>query len=494
LTDISMDLKTKKDLGNEKAYSEMRLSLTGNELLSMGYYKDKEKVILDLKDLYPDKLSLKHSEMKNLLGKMGIDASDPFRKITADDLKKALIRDKKEYDDKLKNYQDYIFEYFSKEEFSSVDTNIKVAGMDIECKKVSLNTSGEKMSRLITDLVGMLEKDEELQFLAIESLERILKLLEDKGYYTAMNIFGQNNEVPDSLEIKEGIEELLVRVKNAAENINFTDEFDVWICLDDSNDIISYGFQGKAMMISEDKEQNMDFVLRVIDYETKDRYSEKSFYVYMKQSGEDYLLADVGIKGIPVEEFIVEYTSESTITFVEGGNEIQKAEFLLTAEETKSENKYKLDIGNCELYITDSEADEVIRISASGSDLEKIFTDEALEYDIDLLLYLNTDKAETSIDTSVGLSVFKDKENERYDTSLKAKVYVEDGSTNDDPLISIVLEMDQALVPGKPEIDQAENSNYLELSELDESELQGLMNQVMGNLLLKVLGEIKLTY
>jgi hypothetical protein len=189
---------------------------------------------------------------------------------------------------------------------------------------------------------------------------------------------------------------------------------------------------------------------------------------------------------------MVEYTSNSSILLVESGVEVLKAEFLLAAEETRTENIFKLDIGNCDLIIANDQTGETFEMSAAGSGFEKTFTDYSLKYDIDMILNLNTEKGASTIDTSVELSVFKYKGTDRYDTSLDVSLYVGDRLTNDDQQMSLVLDLDQILVPGKPQIEQPLAAEYIELDELDEPELQELLNQVMGNLVAKVFGNMQI--
>ncbi len=251
------------DKSSSKESYDIDLKHGGESLLSALFMKNEDTYIFGVPNIYEKFFSIEGSDLEEELRYFRtVDQFNVYQHSIVNVIENALMEDvfELEGEDLIEikdKYQNYIANYFSKENFSINNDKSKwVSGEEVKSKKIELKISPEDFEEFIKDLGEMLRNDRILNKVITKRAANVINSMEKDGLLHRI-LFG-NEGLSDlvingyvSTAIDELVEELLY--------IDFYEDFVLNIYLDEDGNIIkkrgSFGIINSYEMIDRNEVQ-----------------------------------------------------------------------------------------------------------------------------------------------------------------------------------------------------------------------------------------------
>jgi len=282
LRDSSLIIDSKSDPEARKSYADLIYRFKGVDLINAQFYNDNDTIAFKVPVLFDKYFKFKNDGIRDNLAKLGVyDQNIPNRFITNEDIYNSIkIPQKEEIDEILKDYGEFIFNFFKEEEFA-LERNAIVSASDreIKCSKITLKLDEGRIKDLLIEAADKVKEDEKLKDILIKNVYSLFELFRDAGYIPE---YDSNINMSKS-EIEKLFNDGLSSFKYSVRELKFNDGLKYSLWVDKKKNIV------KRELYFEINHQDIDnslyFELANSNWTNKDKSVDKALSIVIYPDG-----------------------------------------------------------------------------------------------------------------------------------------------------------------------------------------------------------------
>ena len=294
INELAAYIQVNADKSSSKESYDIDLKHGGDSLLSALFMKNDDTYIFGVPNIYEKFFSLEGSALEEELRDYRTkNQFNVYQNFIVNAIENGFMEDffELEGEDLIEikdRYQNYITNYFSKENFSINHDKVKwVNGEEVKSKKIELKISPQDFEGFIKNLGEMLRNDRLLNKAITKRAANLINSMEKYGLYNRIRL---GNEGLSDLVINRYVSSSIDELVEALLDIDFYEDFVLTIYLDEDGNIIkqrgSFGIINSYEVIDRD-----EYLAKILEFKKSQDgeidYEELSRIQYPKKQYED---------------------------------------------------------------------------------------------------------------------------------------------------------------------------------------------------------------